>query len=182
MRLSNAPKFSAKKLLKLDSLEKDIKKAITGEGSAKAKSEKVLGMVGEAMETLSEVPLPFLMKLIEDSDVIQAEIKAKGRDGRAKVETGEGKYSVLFRDFVGKPKTGEPDIRAKISGRAQDDTLSVDELRVFSNDKLAVSFGEDGSPVLSRLKKNGEREPVKDHIGEVMVYLPMALALAGGNF
>jgi hypothetical protein len=180
-RATNVPKFSAKKIVKLHTLEKDLKKAISSEGSQKEKSDKVIGIVQDAIETLSDFPLPFIMKLIGDHDVLKAEIRGDKRDGRAKVELGDGKYSVTLRDFIGDKKKGEPDVRARIAGKSGEDkdTISVDELRVFSNDKISVEWSDEGQPKLSRVGKNGEKTALNDHIGEVMVYLPMALALAG---
>lgn len=180
VRASNVPRFSAKKLLELSTLEKDLKKAMNGEGSAKEKSEKVLSLVNGAIDKLSDFPLPFLMKLIDDNEVLKAELSGKGADGRASVRLGEGKYSLTLRDFLGEHKS-EPDVRVKLAGRGGEDkdTLHVDELRIYNHEKLAVAFGEDGQPVLSRINKKGERETINDHFGEVMVYLPMALALAG---
>jgi hypothetical protein len=180
IKASNAPRLSAKKILELQSLEKDLKKALKADVSAKEKSERVLSIVNDAVEKLSDFPLPFLMKLIDDSDVIKAELTQKGENARATVRVGEGKYSVLMRDLIGKGKN-EPDIRFSVSGRGSEDkdTLSVDEIRIFSPDKLAVSFGPGGEPSLSRINKKGEREAVNDHFAEAMVYLPMLLALAG---
>lgn len=178
VRATNVPRFSAKKLLELGSLEKDLKKALAEDGSQKAKQDKVLGLVNDAVQKLSDIPLPFLMKLIGDSDVIKAELTSKGHDGRASVKVGQGKYSVGLRDVLGKGKD-EPDVRFALTGQAKDkDTLQVDELRVYNHEKLAVSF-EGSQPTLSRVNKKGEREVINDHLGEVLVYLPMALALAG---
>lgn len=177
IKATNVPRFSVTKLLELGSFEKDLKKALAEDVGAKAKQEKVMGLVSSALEKISEVPLPFLMKLINDSDVIKAELTAKGRDGKASVKVGDGQFSVGLRDVIGK-KSSEPDIRLALSGSAKDkDTVQVNELRVYNHDSLAVSF-EGSTPTLSRIKKNGEREVVNDHLGEAMMYLPMALALA----
>ncbi len=183
-KLSGAPKFSVAKLVGIATIEKDLKKALAAEGSQKDKSAKVLSLVSEAIEKLSDVPLPFLVKLIGSSDVMKAELTSKEIDGHAKVQLGKGKFAVGLRDFIGSKKD-EPDVRASLTGRAalpeDKDALALDELRVFANDKLAVEWTDTGAPKLSRIDAKGGRTPVNDHFGEVLTYLPLALALAGGH-
>lgn len=177
-KVANAPSFSVKKLLGIATLEKDLKDAMKAASSAKSKQEEVLSLVSGAMEKLSDVPLPFLVKLIEDNDVFTAELKAKGKDGKAKVKLGDGKYEVGLRDFLGKD-ADEPDVRAKLSGRGAGDTLSLDELRLFTNDQLSIEWSDEGSAKLFRTDAKGKKSEVKDHFAEVLAYLPLALSLAG---
>jgi len=177
-RASNVPSFSVKKLIGIATIESDIKKAMAAASSKKTKQAEVLSLVNGVIEKLSDVPLPFLVKLIGDSGVFKAELTSKGHDGKAKVEIGGGKYSVGLQEFLGKAKN-EPDVRAKLTGHAAEDTLAVDELRVFTNDKLSVEWNDEGSAKLYRTDKKGEKTEVEDHFGQVLAYLPIALALAG---
>ncbi|MFO0724079.1 MAG: hypothetical protein U1E65_09870 [Myxococcota bacterium] len=177
--LKSAPKFSVAKLIGIADIQAKLKKAMKAEGPAKDKTAAVLKLATEALDKLSDIPLPFLVKLIGENDVLKAELSGKGLDGKASVKVGKGSLDATLKGFVGK-NDDEPDLRASLKGSAPDkDTLSLDELRIYTAEKLAVELADGKMPKLMRVDSKGARSEVNDHFGEIIAYLPMVLALAG---
>lgn len=202
-RLNNAPRFSAAKLMDIADLAKDLSKSLkelTGlaqdpKATKKAvadKKKEALELVREAVNTLKEIPLPFLLQVINGDEKVRGTlaIDVRGIDPKLGFKAGKGKLDATLRDFIGKPRDGEPDLRANLtatglktkSGSDDNDTIAVNQLRIYTVDKMSIAVSEDGTPELSRINKKGEREVIKDHFAEIMGFVPMLLAGAKGIF
>lgn len=174
------PALSAEKLMELDRVKGDIKSALEGEGTPAEKTERVQSLVRDALKKMSEIPVGFFVELIRDRHSLELDVKEKDHSLRAHAETGNGNYALTFTDLLDSKDGAEADLGARIAGSVGEDrdTIKVGDVAVFTTDKLAIELGEDNRPILSKVGADGTKTKVDDHLGEILMYLPLALQFA----
>lgn len=174
------PALSAEKLMELDRVKGDIKSALEGEGTPAEKTERVQSLVRDALRKMSEIPVGFFVELIRDRHNLELDVKEKDHSLRAHAETGNGSYALTFTDLLDSKDGAEADLGARIRGSVGDDrdTIKVGDVAVYTTDKLAIELGEDNRPILSKVSADGTKTKVDDHLGEILMYLPLALQFA----
>jgi hypothetical protein len=178
------PKLSADKLMELDELRKDLRKAL-GEKSKAKREQGVKDVFERSVRRLSDFPLHFLIDLISDSDALSVDVRPKkGSTVHAHAEVGEGAYAVTFTDLLGDDdEDEEARIGAKLSGKASDDTntISIDELKFYNEHPLTLTWEGDKPTVYRKDPATGEKKLVDDHVGELFQYLPLVMAFVAGG-
>lgn len=176
----NLPKLDAAKLSKLDQLQKRLKKTLKAKDMTKAeKNDAIMWLFEDAVDELSDFPIPFFLNLITGYNVLDINIKEKGKKMKGHAELGDGKYSVKLTDILADYSKDEPRIGATIAGAADDDGIvSIDEASIGTDRPLSLSWSEDGKPSISEKNpKTGKSRELNDHFGE----LPLVLGfLAAG--
>ncbi|MBI2376923.1 MAG: hypothetical protein HYV07_23185 [Deltaproteobacteria bacterium] len=182
LALRGIPNLSAEKLTKIDQLKKELGEALKSNVSKAAKEEKVTAIFDELVGNMSELPVPFLVKLVTSSDALSIDLKLESQAAKAHAELGNGNYAITIDDILGQDK-GEPDIGAKVAGTATDDgTISIAEARIFLEDKVGVRFDSKDTPhYYKKDSATGKRVEVNDHAAELAMMIPMAIALGAKN-
>ncbi|MBI4817463.1 MAG: hypothetical protein HY791_14475 [Deltaproteobacteria bacterium] len=184
LALKGLPKFSAEKLAKLDQLKKELDAALKADGTPADKEAKVKALFDELIGDMSDLPIPFLVKLVTSSEDLSVDLKLADKSAKAHADLGNGKYALTIDDILGEDKPEEVDLGAKVAGTATEDgTITVDEARVFMKDAVGVRFDSKDKPhFYKKDDETGKKTTVNEHAGEIAMLIPMALALTGGDF
>src|SRR5262249_7446703 len=118
--------------------------------------------------------------LIRDRHSLEIDVNEKDHALKAHAETGNGAYALTFTDLLDSKDGTEADLGAKIAGSVADDrdTIKVGDVAVYTTDKLAIALGDDNKPILSKVAPDGTKTKVDDHLGEILMYLPLVLQYA----
>ena len=181
---ANIPKFDAMKMLEIDKLRKQLKAAMRDpERTKKEKESDVLRISGRAIRRVSEFPILFFLDLIDDYNVLNITVKEEGELPSADATVGNGNYNITFDDLLGE-SDGEANIGAVIAGKGDDyeNTVTVDTIKAFNSAPWSLEWDDEGKPAVFRTDpETGDKSRIDDHAGEFLMYLPMAMALAGDN-
>lgn len=175
--VTGLPTVAVEKLMELDALRKDHRAALKLK-SESARAKAANGVFERMANRLSELPYMFLLDIITDSKTFDITLKEKEGDFPvANVEVGEGKWALTFDDILG-TRDGEANLAVAVHGTGDEDKKSVGftDITVAMKTPLSVQF-ENGRPVAYTTNPDtGEKSRVDDHAGELMMYLPLALA------
>ncbi len=182
--VANLPKLSGDKLAEFEkNIGRILEQLPVGQTVTEEMKAELAESLKRALKRTSTAGVEFFRGLIESSQVFKIDVAGEKGVSKAHLTGGKNALDIQVDHALDEVDEGYPrvDGHTKLTlDEADKDTLDLGKPRVYTTENLLVSV-EGNKPALFRIEADGSRTPLKDVFGQIILGLPLVIALLAGK-